>query len=49
MAASLGPVQIRRLLARTLGLALGGGPAPTQLVERWADAEAPQKNRGWRR
>ena len=40
MAASLGPVQIRRLLARTLGIALGSGPAPTQLVERWADAEA---------
>jgi len=44
MAASLGPVQIRRLLARTLGLALGGGPAPAQLVERWADAESAEES-----
>jgi len=36
----LTPVQIRRLLGRTLRVALDGGPAATQLVERWAAAEA---------
>jgi hypothetical protein len=41
MPASLNPVQIRRLLARTLTVALGGGPAPAQLVDRWAHADAP--------
>jgi hypothetical protein len=40
MPASLNPVQIRRLLARTLTVALGGGPAPAQLVDRWAHADA---------
>ena len=39
MPASLNPVQIRRLLARTLTVALGGGPAPAQLVDRWAHAD----------
>ncbi|OGT96822.1 MAG: hypothetical protein A3I79_07205 [Gemmatimonadetes bacterium RIFCSPLOWO2_02_FULL_71_11] len=38
---ALNPVQIRRLLARTLRLALDGGPAAAQLVDRWAAAEAP--------
>lgn len=37
---ALSPVQIRRLLARTLRTALDGGPASSQLVQRWADAEA---------
>jgi hypothetical protein len=37
----LNPVQIRRLLARTLRVALDGGPAHKQLVERWAQADAP--------
>jgi hypothetical protein len=36
----LTPVQIRRLLARTLKIALDGSPANTQLTERWAHAEA---------
>ncbi len=36
----LTPVQIRRLLARTLRVALDGGPAHAQLIERWAQAEA---------
>jgi len=36
----LNPVQLRRLIARTLRVALDGGPASTQLVDRWADAEA---------
>jgi len=40
MSAPLNPVQIRRLLARTLTVALGGGPAPAQLLQRWADADA---------
>jgi len=40
MPAALNPVQIRRLLARTLTVALGGGPAPAQLVDRWAHADA---------
>lgn len=40
MTAPLSPVQIRRLLARTLTVALGGGPAPAQLLDRWAAAEA---------
>ena len=38
----LNPVQIRRLLARTLRVALDGGPAHTQLVERWAQAQAAE-------
>jgi len=42
MTAPLSPVQIRRLLARTLTVALGGGPAPAQLIDRWANAEAPE-------
>jgi hypothetical protein len=36
----LNSVQIRRLLARTLRVALDGGPAQAQLIERWAQAEA---------
>jgi len=36
----LNPIQMRRLLARTLTVALGGGPARTQLVDRWANADA---------
>jgi Uncharacterised nucleotidyltransferase len=40
MSAPLNPVQIRRLLARTLTVALGGGPAPAQLLDRWAHADA---------
>lgn len=40
--APLTPVQIRRLLARTLRVALDGGPAAAQLVDRWAAAEAPE-------
>lgn len=43
MATSLSPTQIRRLLARTLRVALDGGPAPSQLVKRWADAEAAER------
>ena len=42
MSAPLNPIQIRRLLARTLTVALGGGPAPAQLLHRWADADAPE-------
>ena len=38
----LNPVQIRRLLARTLRVALDGGPAYTQLVQRWAQAQAAE-------
>jgi hypothetical protein len=38
----LTPVQIRRLLARTLKIALDGSPANAQLIERWAHAEAPE-------
>ncbi len=36
----LDPLRIRRLFARTLKVALDGGPAATQLVDRWADADA---------
>ena len=36
----LHPVQIRRLVARTLRVALDGGPASAPLVDRWANAEA---------
>jgi len=36
----LNPVQLRRLLARTLRIALDGGPAHQQLIERWSQAEA---------
>jgi len=32
-------VRVRRLLARTLRIALDGGPASAQLIERWAQAE----------
>lgn len=42
MTAPLNPVQIRRLLARTMTVALGGGPAPAQLLDRWAHADAPE-------
>jgi hypothetical protein len=42
MTAPLNPVQIRRLLARTLAVALGGGPAPAQLLDRWAHADASE-------
>jgi len=38
----LNPAQLRRLLARTLRVALDGGPATTQLVDRWAAAEASE-------
>jgi hypothetical protein len=40
MPQSLNPVQVRRLLARTLRVALDGGPAHHQLIERWAQAHA---------
>jgi hypothetical protein len=33
---------MRRLLARTLRVALDGGPAASQLSDRWAAAEAPE-------
>ncbi|MFI5208208.1 MAG: hypothetical protein ACHQX4_09340, partial [Gemmatimonadales bacterium] len=38
----LDAVQIRRLIARTLRVALDGGPAASQLTERWAAAEASE-------
>ncbi len=38
----LNPVQIRRLLARTLRVALDGGPAHAQLIQRWAQAQAAE-------
>ena len=44
MAHRLDPVQIRRLFARTLRVALDGGPAAAQLTERWATAEASDKS-----
>ena len=40
MPPSLNPVQLRRLLARTLRIALDGGPAHQQLIERWSQADA---------
>jgi hypothetical protein len=40
----LDPVQQRRLLARTLRVALDGGPASAPLVDRWADAEASDQS-----
>ncbi len=40
MTPPLHPVQIRRLFARTLRVALDGGPASPPLVDRWAAAEA---------
>ncbi len=43
MPQSLNPVQLRRLLARTLRVALDGGPAHHQLIERWAEAHASEK------
>jgi hypothetical protein len=42
MPQSLNPVQVRRLLARTLRVALDGGPAHNQLIERWAHAHASE-------
>jgi len=36
----LNPVQLRRLLARTIRIALDGGPAHQQLIERWSQADA---------
>ncbi len=38
----LNPVQIRRLFARTLRVALDGGPSAAQLNERWATADASE-------
>lgn len=38
-------MQVRRLLARTLRIALDGGPAHAQLIERWAQADA--RNDSW--
>ena len=35
-------MQIRRLLARTLRVALDGGPAHAQLIQRWAQAQAAE-------
>lgn len=40
----LNPVQIRRLLARTLRVALDGGPAASLLTERWAAADASEES-----
>ena len=40
MSATLNPIQLRRLLARTLRIALDGGPAHQQLIERWSQADA---------
>ena len=40
----LSPAQQRRLLARTLRVALDGGPASAHLVDRWAAAEASEKS-----
>jgi len=42
MPQSLSPVQVRRLLARTLRVALDGGPAHQQLIDRWAQAQASE-------
>jgi hypothetical protein len=42
MAHRLDAVQVRRLIARTLRVALDGGPAASQLTERWAAAEASE-------
>jgi hypothetical protein len=44
VASPLHPVQIRRLLARTLRVALDGGPASAPLVDRWAAAEASDES-----
>ena len=41
MTRALRPIQLRRLLARTFRVALDGGPASSPLVDRWANAEAP--------
>ena len=38
----LNPVQLRRLLARTLRVALDGVPAASQLTDRWAAADASE-------
>jgi hypothetical protein len=38
----LTPVQVRRLLARTLRVALDGGPPHAQLVERWGAAHTTE-------
>ena len=40
MSGPLDPVPLRRLMARTLRVALDGGPAASQLVDRWAAADA---------
>jgi hypothetical protein len=40
MPTPLHPIQIRRLFARTLRVALDGSPASAPLVDRWAGAEA---------
>jgi hypothetical protein len=42
MRESLSPVAVRRLMARTLRVALDGGPAHHQLIERWAQAQASE-------
>jgi hypothetical protein len=42
MQSSLSPMAVRRLLARTLRVALDGGPAHAQLIERWAHAQAAE-------
>jgi len=46
MPAVLNSIQMRRLLARTLRVALDGGPAHAQLVDRWAGAHASEAS--WR-
>ena len=40
MSTRLNPIQLRRLLARTIRIALDGGPAHQQLIERWSQADA---------
>jgi len=40
VSAQLNPIQLRRLVARTLRIALDGGPAHQQLIERWSQADA---------
>ena len=46
MARSLNPVEIRRLLARTLRVGLDGGAPPPQLLDRWGAARAREAS--WR-
>jgi hypothetical protein len=43
MSRRLDAVQIRRLFARTLRVALDGGEASSPLVDRWAAADAPDE------